>query len=267
MINLRNIFFFDIDGTLLDTTKGERMLSKCLANNINALRKYGHIVVACTARPKLFIDLLLPNMFDCNILLNGAFVSTEKEVLIDNPLSPKEIIQLNSFFKHIDARYIYIGNSSCCAYNIPIQYKKLLDSIYMVGDDYTLFSPSENNKAYAIDLFFKNASEAARISPLINATKKMTLNYHPGDFTGDISFANKNKATAICHVLQHYKINIKNSYAFGDSLNDLDVFRLIPNTCAVGNAVLQLKNIASTVSEGCAGLGVLEGLQYWGYSL
>lgn len=71
---MRKIFFFDIDGTILDTARGERSPSQPLFDNIKALRNSGTITVLCTARPKRFVDLLLPNLFNSCILLNGSYV-------------------------------------------------------------------------------------------------------------------------------------------------------------------------------------------------
>ena len=76
----------------------------------------------------------------------------------------------------------------------------------------------------------------------------------------------KNKSLAIPYVLKYYGIDIADSFAFGDSLNDMDVFRLIPNTCAVANAVPDLKKCASYVSAKRVADGVLDGLRFWGYS-
>lgn len=264
---MKKIFFFDIDGTLLDTAKGERSLSQPLFNNIKAIRNSGNITVVCTARPKRFVEALFPNLFNCCILLNGSYVEAERYTLIDEPFLPAQIKSLDFYLNSIGASYIYIGNYFCWTNNISTQYKELLDDIYMVGNGYTNFSHAKNNKIYAIDLFFKSSDDYSRISSYIALNRKVTLNYSQGDFTADLSFNNKNKACAIKPVLKHYGIDIDNSYAFGDSLNDLEVFKLIPNTCAVYNASPQLKEIASFISDKPSGIGVLEGLKYWGYNL
>lgn len=260
---MRKLFLFDIDGTLIDTANGEVRMSKELVENINALRRSQHITAICSARPLCFVEKLLPDIFDCKILLNGAYVRVADKILIDRPFSNEQITQLDEYFKDISASYIYIGNHSCWANKITPKYKKTLDSIYMVGEGYTKFSSAEPNTVYAVDLFFESISDYNRIFPFIEKTKQMILNYHIGDYTGDISFPGRNKAAAIQSVVLYYGIDKENIYAFGDSINDLEIFKLVPNSCAVGNADPQLKNIASIVSEGRAGAGVLEGIRYW----
>lgn len=264
---MRKIFFFDIDGTILDTARGERSLPQPLFDNIKALRNSGNITVVCTARPKRFVDLLLPNLFNSCILLNGSYVEVEGHVLVDIPFSLEQIDSLNLYLNSIGASYIYIGNSYCWANNISYKYKNILDNIYMVGNGYTKFTPIGENKVYTIDLFFETDNDYEQISSYINSNSKITLNYRKGNFTADLSFNNKNKSYSIEPVLKYYGVDINNSYAFGDSLNDLDVFKLIPNTCAVDNASEQLKRMASFISNKRAGIGVLEGLNYWGYTL
>ena len=155
----------------------------------------------------------------------------------------------------------------CWVNNISCQYKNILDNIYSVSNEYTKFILIGGNKAYTIDLFFETNNDYEQISSYINSNSKITLNHCKGDFTADLSFINKNKSYSIEPVFKYYGVDINNSYAFGNSLNDLGVFKLIPNTCAVDNASEQLKRMVCFISNKRAGIGILEGLNYWGYTL
>ena len=81
---MRKIFFFDLDGSLLDTAKGEYSLSPKIINYIKLLRSNGNITSVCTARPKQFVKNNLSDIFDCYILLNGSYVEADNEILIGN---------------------------------------------------------------------------------------------------------------------------------------------------------------------------------------
>ncbi len=262
---MKKIFFFDIDGTLLDTSNGVYLFDDMLYKNLKYLHTQGHIIAACTARPQNFVAYCLPNLFDCLILMNDSFVSVDGKILINQPLSIHEIEKHSKYFDTIDVGYIFIGNTLCWANNIPLYYQKTLDDIYMIGDGYTRFSSDITAPVYAIDLFFENQSDYSRITTIID--KEYILNYKYGDYTCDISFQNTNKSIAIPQVLKYYGLSTSDAYAFGDGLNDIDVFKLIPNTCAVCNANTQLKKTASFVSKRNIAKGVLEGLQHWGYGL
>ena len=188
-------------------------------------------------------------------------------MLIDILFSLEQIDSLNLYLNSIGASYIYIGTSYCWVNNISCQYKNILDNIYSVSNEYTKFTSIGENKAYTIDLFFETNNDYEQISSYINSNSKITLNHCKGDFTADLSFINKNKSYSIEPVFKYYGVDINNSYAFGNSLYDLSVFKLIPNTCAVDNASEQLKRMVSFISNKRAGIGILEGLNYWGYTL
>lgn len=263
---MKNIFFFDIDGTLLDTPRLDTQLSPALRSAINSLQSQGHIVAACTARQLCFIEKWMPNVFDCVILMNGSYVKANDTILLDAPFSAEDISQINHYFEPYNARYIYIGNSNGWAYNITPNHQKLLDDIYMVGHGYTVFKmPKENMKAYLIDMFFETPTDFERVQPAFRSNDELALNYCYGDFTGDVSFRGRSKATAIRLILDYYMTDISNTYAFGDGINDLSLFKLVQHTCAVGNARPELKKVASYVSNKRAGLGVLQGLRHWGF--
>ncbi len=262
---MRKIFLFDIDGSILDTANGDFTLSPKLINSIKTLRNTGNITAVCTARPKQFVNLNLPDIFNCYILLNGSYVEVDNTILIDEPFSSGSINKIKHHFNSLNISYIFIGNYSCQTYNISSKYKDILNRIYMAGETYTQFSKANDNKFYAIDLFFENNFEYNRVYSYLRSDKRITINHFQGDYTADISFVGKNKSLAIPRVLEYYGIDIADSFAFGDSMNDLDVFKLVPNTCAVANAIPLLKENASYVSSQRVGDGILDGLKFWGY--
>lgn len=261
---MRKIFFFDIDGTLLDTSRFGTQLHPALRSALNSLRQQGHIVAACTARQLNFVEKWLPDTFDCLILMNGSYVKINNTVLLDTPLSFKDISQINFWLELYHGSCIYVGNSNGWAYNIAPRHQKLLDEIYMVGNGYTLFEPLQSDaKVYLVDMFFETVADFERIQPALASNNWISLNYCRGDFTGDVSLRGRTKAIATRLVLDYYGLNSSTAYAFGDGINDLELFQLVQYTCAVGNAKPELKSKASFVSTERAALGVLQGLKHW----
>lgn len=249
----------------MDTAGNNPHLSYELRQALYQLRMQGHITAVCTARPYCFVEMWLPNIFDCLILLNGAYIKADGNVLFDKPLKSHEIRKIDTLFSQWQSSYIYIGNTKGWAHNVSPRYKKRLDSIYLVGPGYTQFSPMpQNERVYSLDMFFETAKDFERIEPILSSQDWLMLNYCAGDYTGDVYMANRSKATAAQFVLNFYGISASNAYAFGDGTNDIPLFRLVQHTCAVQNAKQELKNIASFVSSRPTGLGVLQGLHYWG---
>lgn len=263
---MRKIFFFDLDGTLLDTTGDNPCLLNELRQTLYQLRMQGHVTAVSTARPYCFIETWLPNIFDCLVLLNGAYIQAGENVLLDKPLEPHEIRQIDALFSVYHSSYICIGNNKGWARNISQRHQKRLDSIYQVGPGFTQFNPMpQNEKVYSIDMFFETSEDFKRIEPVFYSQNWLTLNYSLGDYTGDVYMDNRTKATAAQLVLDYYGISVSHAYAFGDGINDVPLFHLVQHTCAVQNAKQELKDAASFISSKPTGAGVLQGLHYWGF--
>lgn len=99
---MRKIFFFDLDGSMLDTAKGEYALPPKIINCIKLLRSNGNITSVCTARPKQFVKNNLPNIFDCYILLNGSYVEADNKILIDTPFSSEDLANITHRFNSLN---------------------------------------------------------------------------------------------------------------------------------------------------------------------
>ena len=64
------------------------------------------------------------------------------------------------------------------------------------------------------------------------------------------------KGTACKYLYQKLGIDQKDTYAFGDGVNDMEMFELVGHGIAMENAVDRLKNIAEFVTDyvDCAGI-------------
>lgn len=73
------------------------------------------------------------------------------------------------------------------------------------------------------------------------------------------------KATGIQFVLDHYGISIENSYAFGDSNNDLSMLTYVRNSIAMGNSVPDsLFSRVSYVTAKSSENGIRQALEHFG---
>ena len=57
------------------------------------------------------------------------------------------------------------------------------------------------------------------------------------------------KADGLKRLCEHYGIDIRDTYAFGDSMNDLEIIKAAGTGIAVGNAVKELKEAADMVCD------------------
>lgn len=82
--------FFDIDGTLIDTLNGRTKISPRVERGIRHLQDEGHYVFIATGRPYSFLDDNIRNFgFDGYVLMNGAQVIVNEQVIYNQPLDEK----------------------------------------------------------------------------------------------------------------------------------------------------------------------------------
>lgn len=95
-----------------------------------------------------------------------------------------------------------------------------------------------------------------------NKDKQKVSDYLDGKFGTTISFdqhgsdnsfeffsPTMSKAIGIKKVLEHYGLDIKDTYAFGDGLNDIEMIQLCQVGVAMGNAVDELKAQADIICK------------------
>jgi hypothetical protein len=118
--------------------------------------------------------------------------------------------------------------------------------------DYQPFEPVE-----ALDALFDEApaqvsicetgERAAQLEPALTATfdERAYVVYQPGPRAWlEVNHPDARKDVALLHFAQRHDISPERIVYFGDSLNDLPVFRALPHAVAMGNARPEVKELA-----------------------
>ncbi len=71
------------------------------------------------------------------------------------------------------------------------------------------------------------------------------------------------KATGIDFVLKYFNIDDKNSFAFGDSNNDIDMFERVSNSIVMGNGNPELFDNATFVTKHIDEDGIEYAMKYF----
>ena len=104
---MKQIAFFDIDGTLygFDGTKHRIPDSTMLA--IKKFREKGNLAFICTGRPLRFIyQTFGDEMFDGYISANGTYIVYNGECIFDRSIDSDTIHKLLNSFNELKSRFI-----------------------------------------------------------------------------------------------------------------------------------------------------------------
>lgn len=80
----------------------------------------------------------------------------------------------------------------------------------------------------------------------------------------EINPAGISKATGIRKVCEMLDIPHENTFAFGDSANDLEMLAYVAHSIAMGNGTEEVKNTAEYVTRSVDKDGILHGLKHYG---
>lgn len=132
--------------------------------------------------------------------------------------------------------------------------------------------PNKNNSQYKISYYYFPTSDQS-LSKAKNLIRKKSqqlglginisacnpLNGDPAN-SYDIDFIpiNSGKSNVVNWLLQKYGICRENSYAFGDSENDINMLKTVGNGYLVANAIISSKKWKLKKTEGCYAKGIFE---------
>jgi hypothetical protein len=238
------IVFFDIDGTLIDVP---HQLYKPTLKTVTVLKEFqrqGNLIFVCSARGEV-PDCLNEIDFDGVILCDGQYIEYKNEVLKDFVFDKDQI----NF-----VRDVVVNNDGCCHFNghygsyfYDIN-DCMMKHIHLYNKDFKL--PSYQDRTipiHTITAVFNNKDDIC--NALDQLPKDWKINAYVDDLVDirmDIHTNGFSKGEACQFVCNH--LNIKDSYAFGDGYNDIEMLKLVNTGIAMGNANEDVKSIADDVT-------------------
>jgi len=256
---MNKIYITDLDHTFLRSDLSVSAFTQEVWNK----KAQESIVSIATARSFYSATKLLPNLtFNAPmILLDGTLIATADKKIIDTKFlhtaSANELIAEAIKFDNIHPFVIGLKNDQLDeSFDFPLtqtptQTKVLLN----YRDDARLL---EHKNVVAKDQTFKVVYMASkeRLVPLTSHLKKMFGNtFHfklsPENYTGDyfltVVHPLGDKAHALKIVCEHIGRSLDDVTVFGDSINDIEMFKLAGHSLAVANALAETKAVAKKV--------------------
>lgn len=260
----KKIVFFDIDGTIYKFTGG---IPSDTMDSIKKLKENGHIPVICTGRTKIMIyDEFLAPGFDYIIGGAGTYVQMEGEQVFYYEMEKREIDDVVQKFLKYGFSPVVEGRD-----NIYVEYvnEKRSPRANKIINNYR-----KNLGEHCIDMNAGGEMTASKISgafmPGSNPEgmaqelgERYTIIDHNGDLL-ELIPKGFSKATGIEYLINQLGISRENTYAFGDSLNDLEMLEYVKYGVAMGNSDPKLFSYTQYRTENFNQGGVTNALRRFG---
>ena len=263
---MKKAIFFDIDGTLIDASKGMIHLSDRVRKALQALKNAGDYIFIASGRPLDFLDPELVNFgFNGFVLMNGAVVVIEDKVIFSEAIDKAIIKDIVSTCERMKIEYILQSHPKVY---LKTNFKRMENFYISFKIDVNKFEREFNPDDLQV---YKMEFQTADARTDVASIYKKWLN--SPELTGIVDpfhrnnmeiYSRKNsKGSGILHALKYLGIAVKNSYAFGDGFNDLEMIQTVGCGMAMGNGNSKLKRLAKHVVPSVYEDGVAYGIEHY----
>lgn len=264
---MKKCVFFDADGTIMDIKKG---VPSDIKPAIQELTLNGHLTFLCTGRSRAFIPKEVEELGFSGMITNlGAYMEYQGKCIFRRELTPEDArfavdtLRRNGFVPVLEGPdYMYYDQDE---YTTAVDwYADLITR--ELGPKLLPITGNENhlhyNKISAKKIDGCQTNKACReLEPIFDHIS------HEGAFVGNtIEFITKgcSKGLAIAVICGVLGIEKADTYAFGDSNNDLSMFEAVHTKVAMGNASQELKIAADYVTDSLENGGIPMALRHLG---
>ncbi len=244
------IAFFDLDGTLC--THDKKITNNTINTLNNLIKKNIHIVL-CSGRINSYLKQYLKQIDKSiyTISNNGALIYNNdlNKIIISHPLYNKDLDYLWNFSKNTQSSFI-INSINNKYSNEFVKYKEdkiIINDLNEIKEDklQLVISNDDINIMKELEMYINTKTNLK----VINKSLDYLNEIKNGHYFFDIVNKNVNKGNAITDLLKILKINKKNSLCFGDSINDIEMFKSVGTSVAMGNSIEEIKNIANYITD------------------
>lgn len=261
MADREQYVFFDIDGTIYDYDNG---VSPSAKEAVRRLRENGHHPVLCTGRTRVMIfDEIIDMGFDGIIGGAGTYIEWKGEILKYEEMDPAAVRDLIMNLRRFGFASYPEGQK--IFYYDPVYVENGVDEIYRI---YQQHIPE---KIKPVDL--DSEMHVSKISAMYTdkSDRDGLL-----DVIGDDYFwtdhgllfetipKHSSKGEGIRFLMDHLGASMEDTYAFGDSFNDLDMLQMVKHGVVMGNAKDSLKALIPLHADHMLNRGVYKALEEFG---
>lgn len=251
------LIFLDIDGTL--TPAGSNVPPESALKAIRAAQAKGHKVLLCTGRNLAMLSPLLKYGFDGVVASAGGYVEFGGQVIYDCPMSDRQrdialqTLHESGVFCTIETKDATYGDADLGDFlsqsqggNSEIQRWRAA----LAGE--LGIQPMENydgRPIYKVVFMCREDSQldkarAALEEEFLFCCQTVTK---PACLNGELINRKFDKGKGIQRLCAHLGVDIRDTFGFGDSMNDLEMVQTVGVSVVMENGNEQLKALADYV--------------------
>lgn len=254
--------FFDYDGTLVDERQNIFSPTEETQNAMKKLKEKGYLICLSTARSLSYVPHSCIE-FDGYIAANGAYASVGQEIFLN--LTFKKELYEKAMLEFGKRELQYSFENQQCFYANDTEgdkYLKMLEIFGISKDNLRSLDKMDFSTINKALVTFNTDSEFDELKSVFNG--ELVFERHRMHYSADVSMYGINKGTGVKSILDKLDIPFSNTYAFGDSINDVEMLNNVCHGVAMGISSAEVQNAAEFITKNVAEDGVSFALRHYG---
>lgn len=258
---MKKAVFFDIDGTIWN----EKMeVPESTKTALKKLKQEGHYAFLCTGRSRSNVNSpkLAELGFDGIVAACGTHVEFQGEKAFEKLLSRRQLDHALAALKKHRIPAVLEGPNF-----IYVEETEFLEDPYVIELRRELgeqIRPISGMEAYEVNKMSVAIGSADTEQFIADLGDEFEVIVHRADAIAEIGIRGFTKATGIEKICRLLDIAREDTYAFGDSANDLEMLAFVAHGVAMGNAAPEVKEAAEYVTASVDEGGIEKGLLHYG---
>ena len=261
------ILFFDIDDTLF--SHQTFTIPESTHEALVRARANGHHLVLASGRGHSgIVDLYDDTLFEGAVCCSGGCVFWNDELIIDHPIPQDKAAYLIQLAEQYESGISVQGKLESWQNNkvMEVMRRVLPKSALKKRMHMQSLSQRQEQPIYKVDYFFPDLEHAQAL--LAKLPEDLNICVFPdaiGKGSGcEVSANGVSKGSGITELLNWLGIDRSDSYAFGDSENDIEMLKSCGTGIAMGNGVQAIKDCADYITSGVDDNGIWNAMKHFG---
>lgn len=264
MKKYRGALFFDYDFTTIDETNQIMTATSKTVESLKKLEDSGYLTMLCSGRSKRFLEMDI-DKFQGAITCNGAFTQLHGEVIRDIHI-PEELVKevIEKYFPKGITIHLETQNVTYYMHHDHDFYKEFRD---FLGFPERWFAPwesrSEEEHIPKIVINYKSEDVIDEFKKEFSDVLQCVKPFENKDIL-DVTLKGVTKGDAITDLLERFDIRRKDSYAFGDSDNDVEMLKAAGTGIVMKRHSMAAGKAASMITDTVKDEGITTALERLG---
>lgn len=243
---MKKALFFDIDGTLMYGELGENIIPEEVKRELRRLKERGHYIFIASGRPLAFVSRQITDLnFDGYVLCNGGHVEIDGKMIYEKAIAYEDMVTLKEVLDCFECEYDFETATDCYIDRKFVNFDTFFRQCDINNDQliYDFDEKEVMHRTLKVEISAINCKEEIEK----HIAGKFRYDTHGTQNSFEICSIEVSKAKGIQKILDYLHIPVRECYAFGDGVNDLEMIEFAGHGIAMKNAVDSLKAVADEV--------------------